>query len=291
MDFSQIGLIIFNIITPSIPEQIFYIYFTLYLFGKAEEIKLRSDNIVKISALSAVIATISVLLRTFFPDLAQSGMLLIIGLVITCGSFIVAYRISGIKEIFRSFVCMIISFIIGSIFQTIYIPLLLYGTNTGIEELYKPGIMPFIWSLPELAMIFSVISILTVRKSINLRARFLIIVSRNKVVLAISIALLLFNILFLAVMIRLICFDKILLSLSFLNQLLFIVIVVIFPVLNVSLLMVALYSNYYRETIRVLLSKDRINTLVNILEIYAEEKKYDKIEGIVNDLHKQVHYI
>lgn len=291
MDLSRIGLIIFNIITPSIPEQIFYIYFSLYLLGRTKDIKVRRGNIIKICIVSAIIAVFSVLLRTFFPILAKSGFLLIIGLLVTWGSFILAYKIAGIKEMLKAFVCMIISFIVIPIFQTIYIPLLLYGTNTSIEEMYKPGITPFIWSLPELTMIFCVISILAVRKNINDRAKFLMILSRNKVVLTISIALLLFNIIFLAVMIKLICFDKILLTVGFINQLLIIVIVVTFPILNVSLLMVVLYSNYYRETIRVLLSKDRINTLVSILGVYAEEKNYEKIDSIVNDLHKQVHYI
>ncbi len=291
MDFSRIGFIIFNIITPSIPEQIFYIYFTLYLLGKSEETRLKPANILKICIVSAAIATLSVLLRTYFPVLAGSGFLMIIGLIVTWGSLVFAYKISVIKEILRAFVCMILSFIVVTIFQTIYVPLLLYGTNTGIQALSQPGVTPFLWSLPELAMIFSVIAILAVRKNTNTRVRFLMILSRNKVVLAISIALLLFNVIFLAVMIKLICFDKILLDINFINQLLIIVTVVIFPILNVSLLMIALYSNYYRETMRLLLSRDRINTLVNILGVYAEEKNYDKIDSIVNDLYKQVHYI
>ena len=133
MDFSRIGFIIFNIITPSIPEQIFYIYFTLYLLGKSEETRLKPANILKICIVSAAIATLSVLLRTYFPVLAGSGFLMIIGVIVTWGSVVFAYIISVIKDILRAFVCMILSFIVVTIYQTIYVPLLLYGTNTGLQ--------------------------------------------------------------------------------------------------------------------------------------------------------------
>ena len=291
MTLSQLGWIIFTIIVPSIPEQIFYMFFTLFLLGKADVIKINANNIKRILVPSVIVSIISVMLRTYAPFLAESGLALFIGIIITWISIFLTYRITNIREVLKTLACTILSFIFGLLFQFSYIPLLLYGTNTGVEEISKPGIMPFIWTLPEMAMIFSFISFINVRSSIHNKVNFITVLSRNRIVMTVTIILLLFNIAFLAVMVKLVCFDKILLNLAFINQLFIIVIIAVFPIINVSLILILIYSNYYRETIRVLLSKDRLNTLVNILGVYAEEKKYEKIDNIISELNKQVHYM
>ena len=67
--------------------------------------------------------------------------------------------------------------------------------------------------------------------------------------------------------------------------------VIIFPVMNISLLIVVIYSVYYRYSIRLLLSKERISTLVSVLAVYTEEKNYGKIDSLVTDLHNQVNIL
>lgn len=291
MDFVQLGLIIFNIITPSIPEQVFYIFFALFLMNKTEYIRLNPGNIRKILVTAAAVAAIAVPLRVYFPVLTDLGLLFPTGLIITWIFVLIAYRISEVKEILKVFVCITLSFIINLIFQLAYIPLLMYGTNINLSIVSQLGITSFLWSLPEVVMIFSVISIITVTKNIGNRVTILKILTRNKVVMGITISLLIFNVVFLAIMSKLIGFDKILLELKFTIQLVIIVMVVIFPIINISLLIIAVYSNYYRETLRVMLSKERLSTLVNILGVYAEERNYNKIDNIVNDLQRQVYYI
>ncbi|OGO79819.1 MAG: hypothetical protein A2Y21_03405 [Clostridiales bacterium GWC2_40_7] len=291
MDFSQIGLIIFNIITPSIPEQIFFIYFTLFLMGKTEQTGLNSKNLRRMLICAAVVSSFAVPLRVYYPALAEQGMLLPIGIIATWISVILAYRISGILNLLKAFVCIILSFVAVTIFQFSYVPLLMYGTKTSLEVVSQLGITSFIWSLPEVVMILTVLSFIAFKKNIYKNINLLMILTRNKVVMTVTIILLVFNIAFLATMCKLIGFDKIIYDLPFISQLLIIAIVIMFPILNVYLLIIVLYSNYYKETIRVMLSKDRLNTLVSILGVYAEERNFEKIDNIVNDIHKQVHYI
>lgn len=291
MDIKQLGLIVFNIMTPAIPEQVFYIFFSLFLMNKTEYLRITPVNVRKMLVTGAVVAAVAVPLRVYLPSLADSGLMIPVGLIITWTTFLFTYRVTVISEILKAFACITISFIINLLFQMAYIPLLMYGTDTNLEAVTQLGITSFIWSMPEVVMIFSVMSIITVKRNFGVNVNFMRILTRNRVVMSITISLLVFNVVFLAVMSKLIGFDKILFQLSFFNQLLVIAMVVIFPIINISMLVITVYSNYYRETMRVMLSKERISTLVKILGVYAEEKDYEKLDNIVNDLQKQVYYI
>ena len=187
--------------------------------------------------------------------------------------------------------CTAFGLICVAIFQISYTPLLLFGTKTNLEVIGQPGITTTIWTLPETLMIFAVLSFISMKKGILKNIKLIEVLTRNKVVMTATIILLVFNITFLVIMYKLIGVDKIIFNLSFFSQVLIIAMVITFPLLNIYLLILVLYSNYYKERIRILLSKDRLNTLVSILGIYAEEKNFNKIDNIVDDLLKQVHHI
>ena len=289
MDWANIGFTILNSIIISIPEETFIIYLSLLILGKSELIKLKSGNLLRFLACVIPAALISNLLRDFLPLIKD--YLMPVGIVVIFLLIVFIYRLNEAKDILRALVSTVLSFIIMMIFQLAYVPLITFGTGISLDDLNRSLVLLFFWTLPERAMELSFLILLTVRKNMAARINIFSILSKNKMVASITLFLLTFNVAFLAIMGKLICFDNILANTSLLNIVLIIALIIIFPVMNISLLLVVIYSVYYRYSIRLLLSKERISTLVSVLAVYTEEKNYSKIDSLVTDLHNQVNIL
>lgn len=289
MDWANIGFTILNSIVISIPEETFIIYLSLYILGKFEFIKLKAGNLPRFIACVIPAAFIPNLLREFLPQ--SKDYLMFIGIVAFFLLIVFIYRINDRKDVLRAFIGTILSFIVMMIFQLTYAPLITFGTGINIDDLNRSLTLLFFWTLPERVMEFSLLILLIVRKNMAARINIFSILSKNKPVAFITLFLLIFNVAFLAIMAKLICFDNLLVHTSLLNIVFITALVIIFPVMNISLLIVAIYSVYYKYSIRLLLSKERISTLVSVLAVYTEEKNYSKIDSLVTDLHNQVNIL
>lgn len=289
MDWANIGVTLLKSIIISIPEETFIVFLALFILGKSEFIKLKSSNLSRFIACLIPAAFIPNLLREFLPSIKD--YLMPIGIIAIFLLIVFIYRINDRKDVLRAFVATILSFITAMIFQLIYAPLVMFGTGISIDEINKSILLLFFWTLPERVMEFSLLILITVRKNMASKINIFSVLSKNKSVAFITLFLLIFNVAFLAIMGKLICFDNILANTSLLNIVLITALVIIFPVMNISLLLVVVYSVYYKYSIRLLLSKERINTLVSVLAIYAEEKNYSKIDSLVTDLHNQVNIL
>ena len=289
MDWANIGFTILNSIIISIPEETFIIYLALFILGKSEFIKHKAGNLPRFLACVIPAAFISNILRDFLPQ--TRDYLMFIGIVIFFLLIVFIYRINDKKDLLRAFIGTILSFIAVMIFQLTYTPLVMFGTGISLDDINKSVLLLFIWTLPERAMEFSLLILLTVRKSMAARINIFSILSKNRLVALITLFLLIFNVAFLAIMGKLIFFDNILTNTSLLNIVLITALLIIFPVMNISLLIVVIYSVYYKYSIRLLLSKERISTLVSVLAVYTEEKNYSKIDSLVTDLHNQVNIL
>lgn len=289
MDWSHIGFTILNSIIISIPEETFIVYLALFILGKPEFIKLKTSNLPRFLACVVPAALISNLLREFLPQ--TKDYMMVIGIVAVFLLIVFIYRVIDSKDILRAFIGTILSFIAVTLFQLVYAPIVMYETGINLDDINKSVLLLFFWTLPERAMEFSFLILLTVRKSMASKINIFSILSKNRLIASITLFLLIFNVTFLAIMGKLIFFDNILVNTSLLNIVMITALVIIFPVMNISLLMVVIYSVNYRYTIRLLLSKERINTLVSVLAVYTEEKNYGKIDSLVTDLHNQVNIL
>ncbi len=289
MDWPNISNTMINFIVISIPEEIFVIYFSLLILGRREFIKLTAGNLPRFIACLIPAALVPNLLRTLLPQVTD--YLMPIGIVFIFLLIVSIYKITDKKEILRAFVGASLGIIAIMLAQLTYIPLLMLGTGLSIDDVNNsPGLL-FIWTLPERTMEFSILVLFTVRKSMATRVNILSILSKNKLVASITLSLLTFNVAFLAIMGKLIFFDNILRGASLLNTILLISLVIMFPIMNISLIFIVIYSIFYRYSIRLLLSKEKIKTLINALAIYTEEKNYSKINSLVTDLHNRVDFL
>lgn len=289
MDWMHLGLSIINSIIVSIPEETFIVCFALFVLGKSEFIKLKTANLPRFIACVVPSAFIPNLLREFLPQTRE--YLMPVGILVIFILIVSIYRLSIAKDILRAFIGTSLGIIIAMVFQMAYAPLVAFGTGISVDAINKSPLLLFFWTLPERAMEFSFLILLLARKGMASRVNILSILAKNRRVAFITLFLLVFNVTFLVIMAKLICYDNILNGTSLTNIVLIIALVIIFPVMNISLLLVVIYSVYYRYSIRLLLSKDRINTLVSVLAVYTEEQNYSKIDSLVADLHNQVNIL
>lgn len=289
MDWANIGITILKSIIISIPEETFIIYIALYILGKFEFIKLKSSNLPRFMACVIPLAFISIILRDLLPFLTD--YLMPIGIIIAFLLIVFIYKVHERKEVLRAFVGTILGFILIAMCQIIYVPLVLFGTGISLETINKSILIVFLWTLPERVMEFSILVLLTLRKSMAAKINIFSILSKNRLIAFTTLFLLTFNVIFLVIMGKLICFDNLLVGSSLLAIVSIIALIIIFPVMNISLLIVVIYSVYYKYSIRLLLSKERMSTLVNVLAVYTEEKNYSKIDNLVTDLHNQVNIL
>lgn len=289
MDWSNIFNAILNSVIVSIPEETFVIYFVLLILGRTEFIKLKANNLPRFIACLIPAAFVPNFLRMLLPQVKDYMML--IGIVFIFTLIVLIYRITDIKEILRILIGTTLSIITVLIAQLTYAPLIMFGTGVDVNDVNNTPVLLFIWTLPERALEFSILLLVTLKKGMTAKINIFTVLSKNKLVASITLFLLTFNVAFLAIMGKLIFFDNILRGASLLNTVLIISLVIMFPIMNISLLLVVIYSVYYRYSIRLLLSKERISTLISVLAIYTEEKNYSKIDSLVTDLHNRVNYL
>jgi hypothetical protein len=289
MDWANIGFTILNSIIISIPEETFVIYLSLLILGKPEFIKIKPGNLPRFVACLIPAAFAPNIMRWLLPQVTD--YLMIIGILFIFTLIVFIYRIKDKKDILRIFIGTALSLIAVMLAQIAYTPLVMFGTGISMNEVNNTPILLFIWTLPERAIEFSLLILLTIKKNMTVKINILSILSRNKLVAFITVFLLTFNAAFLAIMGKLIFFDNILAKTSLFNIVLITALVIMFPIMNISLLAAVIYSVYYRYSIRLLLSKERISTLVSVLAVYTEERNYGKIDNLVTDLHNQVNVL
>ena len=273
--FFPISLII-SIIIVSIPEELFLVLFSLILLKRYDLIELKKDNIFKISIPVVITAVASNILRYYLPS--TKDYIIIIGIIIIVASIIIIYGLSRPKEIIKVIICTLLSMIVYAVIQTAYVPLLLYGTSVPIEELNKPGLLIFIWSLPERAIEFSILSYFLSKKKSFLRVNLIKVISDSPKLTMITTVVLLFNILFIAAVVKVIGYERVLVGLRFDIQIIFIVCLLLLPVLNLAALFIAIYYIKDRDALKRFNIQQELNVSISDIRFFLKRREYDRIE-------------
>ncbi|MCX7923404.1 MAG: hypothetical protein N3B21_15550 [Clostridia bacterium] len=286
LDMNTILKIVANIFIVSVPEQVFLVAFTLILLRRFDLLRFNFRNIIKLTIPVLGGAILSNILITFYKGL--DTYMLLIGVVTVTFLMSIAYKIIAVKDMLKMLVSVMLGFVVMSIIQFSYIPIIFYATNTNMNELDVLGLQSFILKIPERVVEFSLILYVLIKKGNYLKVNFIKTIAKSKTLTSATVLTIILNLVFICIMCKFIAFDKILANLSFTTQLIIIETILTFPILNLALLWVAVYHITSKESYERALTKERLKTLTSILEAYASNRKFEKIELVLTDINKHV---
>jgi len=292
LNWDALHIILMKTLLVSIPEEFYWVMFTLILVGEFEYWKepeckrlINKFDYVRVFLPTIVVALLTNILRYmglnygFYPYIHYIVLYIII--ILTNDIFGDA---STFKWMAKAFIFMMLGNLTIGFSELIYIPLVLFGTDITIVEFTNNFYHYFILSIPARLLQYSVLLYFVSRKRTLLKGRLLKPILSNPILTLIFCIIVFFNVLFLQVMVKAIIFDNVLISLSHISQIVIIIGVVMFPILNVSGFV---WSSYYmknKETIDKKIATEKLNILLEKIEIYTSGGKYDNIGWKLNEI-------
>ncbi len=289
---SLVAKIIINTIFLSIPEELYLVMFTLIMVGEFEYWKepeckrlINKFDYVRVflptvtGALVSNIIINSGLNHGIFQFLSPTITFIII--IFTNDIFEDA---SAIKWVVKSLIIFLIAFLSIGIMELLYLPLILYGTGKTIVQIHDNFIVYFLVSLPSRFMQYSLLLYLISRKRTLLRGRLLRNLLTTPLLTTIFSLLVLSNITFLWYLYKSIVFDKVLISNSYISQMVIITSVVIFPILNISGFLWGVYLIKNKEARDKKNASEKLYKLLNDMKSYSNNEKYDNIRWKLNEI-------
>ena len=284
--------IVLNTLLVSIPEELFLVMFTLILLGefdywKEDECKklINRWDYGRILIPTIVAATISNILRYMFVDIDISSPVTIFTLLV----LIVATNdifgdASAMKWVGKAFAFLMLACVIVGITEALYIPFILYGTGKTLEEINNNIFLNLLVSLPSRIMLSSILLYFISQKRTLLKGKVLKCIISNSIVLTITSIVSLFNVIFFIVAFKIINYDRALLNMRLSMQILIIVGVILFPILNISGLLWNVYCIKNKEINDKKIASDKLSILLNEIKIYTEKENYDNIKWKLNEI-------
>lgn len=277
---------VINIVLVSIPEEMFLVAFSLLLQKRYDLLKPSMKNAVRFFTPVLSLALLSNILRKYFA--VTVDFMPIISIFILFISTVLVYRIRKAKLMIKVFASYILSYLAASIIQLSYIPLLFNATGIDAAELNNYSMLLVIITLPERVIEYCIIAYFVLKRKSIVKINIFRQIFRSKGLAIVTISIFILNILFVTVAGKLVFFNRILSGLGLAVQFIVITSVLIFPILNITMLFGVIYNITARETFNRMLSKERLSTLISILELYNQNGNYDKIDRVINDMHKHV---
>jgi len=288
--------IIINTIFVSIPEELYLVMFTLIMVGEFEYWKepeckrlINRFDYVRVFLPTIVGALVSNILinlglRNGLNQLIIPATMYII-IIFTNDIFGDA---SAVKWMVKALIFFMTAYLSIGIFEFAYIPLLLYGTGMTMDQIRDNLLIYFIVSLPARVFQFSLLSFLISRKRTQVRGLFIRTILSRPVLAVMFCILIFFNILFLQLMCNAILFDKVLIEISNISQALIISCVVMFPMLNISGLILCFYIVKSIETKDKKNASEKLHSILMKIDQYKKCAKHDNIIWKLNEFSKDI---
>lgn len=288
---SLVAKIILNTLFVSIPEELYAVMFTLILVGEFEYWKepeckrlINRFDYVRVFLPTVTGALISnIMINTGL----NHGLIQFISPIITFIIIVITNDIFGdasaMKWMVKALITFLIAFLSIGILEFAYVPFVLYGTGLTMDEIRNNLFLYFILSLPSRLIQFTLLAYLISRKRTLLRGRFIKNILSNSIVAVIFSVFVFINILFLQMTCKAIIFDKVLISISHLSQMLIITGVVMFPILNISGFLWGVYLLKNKENIDKKNASEKLYRLLKDMELYVNNQKYDNIRWKFNE--------
>lgn len=284
--------IVMNTLLVSIPEELFLVMFTLIMVGEFEyweepECKriINRFDYVRVFLPTIVGALLSNILINFGFN---NGFYQFLSPIVTYILIILTNDIFGdaypIKWMIKAFIAFMIGFLFIGLTEFIYAPFIIYGTNLTMAKIHSSFLLYFMTSLAPRFLQYSLLCYLVSKKRTFLKGQLFKNILSSPVLTAILSLLVLVNILFLWLMYKTIVFDGVLESVSHFYQVLTIISVVLFPMLNLSGLIWSSYFLRNKDTKDRKNASDKLYKLLDEMDLYTNNGNYDNIKWKLNEI-------
>ncbi len=292
LQYNALQEILMKTIFVSIPEEFYWVMLTLILVGEFEYWKepeckrlINKFDYIRVFLPTVVVALLTNILKYmgldygFFPYVHYIVFYVII--VLTNDVFGDA---SALKWMAKAFIFMMIGSLTIGLTEFLYIPFVLYGANLTMVEVDSNFLLYFMLSLPSRLLQYSILLYFVCRKRTLLKGKLLKPILSNFISTAIFSLFVAFNLMFLLIMYKVIVCDKVLKTVPFNYQIIIVIGVVLFPILNISGFV---WSSYYmknRETKDKKIATQKLLNLLNKIEMYTNVGNCGNIRWELNEI-------
>lgn len=290
--YTGVQKILLNTFLVSFPEELYLIMFTLILVGefdywKEPECKrlINKFDYVRVFVPAIVCALMSNILRYYELSYGIYQFIpFIVGYILIVFTNDIFGDASALKWMVKAFIYFGLGFLIMGLTEFLYVPFVLYSTNITLAEINNNFLLYFTLSLPARLLQYSILLYFVCRKRTLLKGKLLLPILSNPLLLVIFSSLVVFNILFLQLMVRTIIYDNVLINASHITQILIVISVVLFPLFNTSGYLWGLYIMKNRDKNDRKIATEKLRIILNKIELYTNSGNYDNIIWKLNEI-------
>lgn len=284
--------VIMNTLLVSIPEEFYFVMFVLILVGEFEYWKepgckrlINKFDYFRVFLPTGVVALLSNIFRYNGLDYGIyqyiPPIVLYILIVLTNDIFGDA---SAVKWMGKTFISLTFGFMTIGVSEFIYMPFVLYSTGLTMSEISNNFLLYFTLSLPARFLQYSILLYLVCRKRTLLRGRlFKYIFANSKLSILFSLFGT-FNVVYIVVMYKAVVYDRALALMPISSQIITVMGIILFPLVNTLGLMWIPYYIKNLETIDKKNATQKLQNLINTIEIYTNNGDYDNIRWKLNEI-------
>ena len=292
MQYSELFGFIIKFLFVFIPEEFYWVMFILILVGEFEYWKEPECKrlINKFDYVRVFLpTTITALLYNTFEYLGASliisqsipPIVLFILIVLTNDIW---HDANALKWMSKVIIFMMLGFLTIGISKFVYVPFIVYSANLTMAKINNDFFLSFMVSLPARLLQYSLLLYFVIKKRTLLKGKLFKPILSNTVHLLIYSVIVAFNIVFLCIMYKYIIYDRALVSISQISQILIIIVVVLFPTLNIFALVFITYYIKEKETNDKKLATEKLQLLLKNIDTYSANGKSDTINWELNEL-------
>jgi len=289
---NTISKIILNTIFVSIPEEIYLVMFTLILTGefdywqfKGYKRLINKGDWSKILIPSITFAVMSNIFRyTGLNNAIYSIIPIIIMFILIVLTSEVLKDGNPSRWIKRALLIYIIAALSVGLSEFLYTSIILYSTNLTMVEVNNNITLNFVMSLPARVIQYTLLIYFVLIKRTVLKGNIFKIFTSNHLLMNLFIFIVILNSAFLAILYKIIIYNKVLINLPNIIKAIIIMGVMTVPVLNITGFILA---TYYLENKALISKKKTSNTLENILndiKTYTVNNNYETIQWKLKDI-------
>ncbi|NTV90975.1 MAG: hypothetical protein HGA22_11560 [Clostridiales bacterium] len=214
-----------------------------------------------------------------------STMICLFGLFIL-GVFV--YGARKPKEILMGFLGLSLAMITAAAIQCIYLVFILYGTSVTVESLNQYSLQTFMISLIDRTLQITIIVVMLLQKQRFMKMNYFMVLTKHKKLAVLSSVVIVMNLVFVWLMCNLIYYQKILLPLDSLIQIGVVLAVIIFPVVNVAVVIgiINVYVNKFAYTKVYIQEESKV--LRVLVQMLLKQQKYEDIDYELYSFEKEV---
>ncbi len=300
LDFASIFNLILNILFVSIPEEICLVMIILIFLKQFEFIKvdyeIANSFRFEIQKIEVIKFSIPVLIMSILSNVLKfigvgATPVLFISILIVIIAIIITYKLQSVSSILKSIAFTVLGFTILMISESIYIPLILYTMNKTIAEINNSFLTNFLLSLPSRLIQITIILFVLLRKTTFMKANLIKPIIKNKSLSIISLTTVIFNVVLLAILGKLIIFDRILIDMPLYIQLGVIILTVSFPFINILCLVIAIYFVANKSSQKEHTARVEFNDSLEKIKVFASLGKYEEVKIMLDRLDNSIREI